>query len=108
MTAETVVRAQVGAFNAHDLDAFLDTYADDAVVVGVAPEPLRGRDALRAFYGPRLQDGSLSCVVDAAVSFGARWVVAREWVSTSAGATETIATFDVVDGRIARASIVKA
>lgn len=108
MTAETVVRTQVEAFNAHDLEAFLATYADDAVVTGVAPEPLRGHDALRAFYGPRLEDTSLSCAIDASVSFGERWVVAREWVSTSTGATETIATFDVVDGRIARASMVKA
>lgn len=108
-TSQQVVRAQVEAFNAHDLEAFLATYADDAVVTGVTPEPLRGRDELRAFYGPRLTgDATLACTIDATVGFGDRWVVAREWITSGAGRTETIATFDVVDGRISRASMLKA
>lgn len=102
------VRAQLDAFNAHDLDAFVATYADDAVVTGVAPEPIAGSDAIRAFYEPRLQNPDLSCVIETTVLFGDRWVVAQEQVVNAGVATETIATFDVVDGRIARASMLKA
>ena len=63
-----VVTAQVDAFNARDLDAFCATYAPDAVVSGVTPEPIVGRDALRAFYAGRFEDPALHCVIDASSS----------------------------------------
>ncbi|WP_336502749.1 nuclear transport factor 2 family protein [Microbacterium paraoxydans] len=107
-SALDTVQAQLDAFNAHDLEAFVATYADDAVVTGVAPEPLVGSAAIRAFYEPRLQNPELSCVIDTSVLFGSRWVVAQERVINAGVATETIATFDVVDGVISRASMLKA
>ena len=107
-TAEQTVQDQLDAFNAHDLEAFVATYASDAVITGVAPEPIVGTAAIRAFYEPRLQNPELSCVIDTSVLFGTRWVVAQEQVINAGVATETIATFDVVDGRIARASMLKA
>lgn len=107
-SALDTVQAQLDAFNAHDLDAFVATYAADAVVTGVAPEPLVGSAAIRAFYKPRLQNPELSCVIDTSVLFGSRWVVAQERVINAGVATETIATFDVVDGVISRASMLKA
>ena len=107
-SALDTVQAQLDAFNAHDLDAFVATYADDAVVTGVAPEPLVGSAAIRAFYEPRLQNPELACVIDTSVLFGSRWVVAQERVINAGVATETIATFDVVDGVISRASMLKA
>lgn len=108
MSTLSIVQAQVDAFNAHDLEAFLTFYARDAVVVGVAPEPLIGQERLRAFYAPRLRDDSVHCTIDASVLFGERWVVARELVSTAGGVTETIATFDIGGGLIQRASMLKA
>ena len=107
-SALDTVQAQLDAFNAHDLDAFVATYAEDAVITGVAPQPIVGRDAIRAFYRPRLANPELSCVIDTHVLFGARWVVAQEQVVNAGVATETIATFDVQDGVIARASMLKA
>lgn len=107
-TAHDTVLAQLDAFNAHDLDAFVAAYAEDAVITGVAAEPIVGAAAIRAFYEPRLQNPELSCVIDSTVLFGERWVVAREYVINAGVSTETIATFDVVAGRIARASMLKA
>ena len=108
MTALQTVTAQLDAFNAHDLDAFVATYSEDAVITGVDAQPIIGRAAIRAFYQPRLANPELSCVIDATVLFGERWVVAQERVVNAGVATETIATFDVVDGLIARASMLKA
>ncbi|MGW8482470.1 nuclear transport factor 2 family protein [Microbacterium sp. NPDC055903] len=107
-TAVDTVRAQLDAFNAHDLEAFVATYAVDAVITGVSPEPITGRAEIRAFYEPRLANPELSCEIDAQVLFGERWVVAHEQVVNAGVATETIATFDVVGGLIARASMLKA
>lgn len=102
------VRAQLDAFNAHDLDAFVCAYAVDAEITGVTAEPIVGREAIRAFYEPRLENADLSCVIDTHVLFGTRWVIAHEQVINSGLATETVATFDVVDGLISRAAMLKA
>lgn len=107
MSASEIIHAQVEAFNAHDVEGFVATYAEDTVVMGVAPEPLAGRQALREFYGARLRNGTLFCEVRSLVCFGARWVVAHEVVSDDTTSTETVATFEVVDGLIRRSSIVK-
>ncbi len=108
MSATEIVRAQVEAFNNQDLEGFLATYSSDAIVIGVAPEPLVGSEQLRAFYEPRLQDTSLRCVLHTVLSLGERWVVARELITSSQSSSEVIATFDVVDGLIARASMLRA
>ncbi len=108
MNALDVVNAQLDAFNAHDISAFIATYSADAVITGVAPEPIIGRDALHAFYEPRLASMELSCTIDTVVQFGERWIVAREYVHNGDVSTETIATFDVVDGLIQRATMLKA
>lgn len=108
MNALDVVTAQLDAFNAHDLEAFVASYAPDAAVIGVAAEPIVGRDAIRSFYEPRLANPQLSCVIDTVVQFGERWIVAREYVRNGEVSTETIATFDVLDGLIQRASMLKA
>lgn len=48
---EAVVHAYVRALNAQDLDAIVALYADDATVEDpVGTEPIRGREAIRAFY----------------------------------------------------------
>lgn len=108
ISALEVVTAQVSAFNTGDLDGFVATYAEDAVITGVTPEPIVGREDIRAFYKPRLASGTLSCEIGTHVMFGTRWVVAQERVINAGVSTETIATFDVVDGLIARASMLKA
>jgi uncharacterized protein (TIGR02246 family) len=51
-SAADVVQAQLDAYNAGDLEAFLSTYADDAVLSRASGEELsRGKEALRARYG---------------------------------------------------------
>ena len=49
---EPVVQAQLDAYNAHDLDAFVACYAEDVAVRGFPGGVLRyrGRDALRGSY----------------------------------------------------------
>lgn len=109
MMSSQVVRQQVDAFNRHDVEAFLDTYASTAVVVGVTAEPLVGHHELRVFYESRFRaDATLRCDIDTLVAFGTRWVVAREIITSAAGCVETIGTFDVADGLIQRATMLKA
>ena len=47
-----VVQAQVEAYNRHDVEAFLDCYADDATIYWLDghKQPVKGRDSLRAQF----------------------------------------------------------
>lgn len=103
-----VFNAQVHAFNAHDVDRFLSSYAPDAVVTSTVNDPLVGHDAMRAHYTKRLANTALHCDVLATSFFGGRWIVAHELVKDGSATAEVIATFEVTGGRIVRASLVVA
>ncbi len=51
-SAVDVVQAQLDAYNAQDLDAFMATYADDIVVTSLSQNAVlvEGKEALRARY----------------------------------------------------------
>jgi len=100
-----VFLAQVEAFNAADLEAFLATYADDAVVNGLGPEPVAGKEALRALYAERFTQRPLDCRIGDLHEIGGRWAVAHETVSGPAGTNELVAVFEVSGGVIVRADM---
>lgn len=108
MSALAIVNAQVEAFNSHDVDAFIATYAPDAVIVGAAPHVLEGHAAMRTHYTQRLVNSALRCDIDTVVVFGDRWVVAREAIQDGDNVTEVVATFDVVGDVIVRVSMLRA
>lgn len=107
-TAFVVVQEQVAAYNQRDLERFLATYAADAEVIGITADPILGIEALRNFYTPAFENPSARCTIETYVLFGDRWVVARESVSNREMTTDTIAIFEVREGAISRASMVKA
>ena len=50
---ETVVQAQLDAYNAHDVDRFVECYSDDVSVTDLtgARPPIQGKAQLREAYG---------------------------------------------------------
>jgi hypothetical protein len=104
--AEAVFRRQVDAFNARDLEHYLETFAPDAVVHGVtAGLPLRGREELRAHYSARLADPRLHCEALEVLVWPGGWIIARERVTSSAGVRDVTAMFAIAGDAIARAFI---
>lgn len=101
-----VFQAQVDAFNDHNVEAFLSTYASDAIITSSGADALRGQERMREHYTNRLANHQLRCDVVAFCEFGDRWIVAHEQVSDGSGTTEVVATFEVVGGLILRSSLV--
>ncbi|MBL8545248.1 MAG: nuclear transport factor 2 family protein [Hyphomonadaceae bacterium] len=57
MSAVDVVQRQFDAYNAHDIEAFCATYADDCIIALYGGEPLQvGKDAIRARYSKSWAD----------------------------------------------------
>lgn len=77
-----VVTAQVDAYNARDLDRFLDCHSPDAVIEDATGQVLmRGRDAMRPVY-ERLfsQSPELHCEIQQRIHVG-RYVIDEESIT---------------------------
>ncbi len=101
-----VVDRQLDAYNARNLDAFVAWYAPDAVIedLGAGRVVARGHEQIRAVYGPLFAKSPdlNSRVIERVVQSGL--VVDHELVTGIRGRPylHGVATYDVVNGRIAR------
>lgn len=103
---EQVFRAQVEAFNARDLEAFLATYAADTELHGLLPDRVvRGHGEMRPLYEARFAQQPLHCEILASTVYGDRWVVAHEQVLSPGGTVVLVGVFEVVGGLIVRADM---
>ena len=61
MDAHTLAQRQLDAYNAHDIEAFLDCYAEDVVIRDLVTGDVRmeGRAAMRARYGRMFAEGTV-------------------------------------------------
>ena len=111
MTPEAIAQAQLDAYNAQDLDAFVGWFAEDVTVADLNAAPiLHGRDAYRARYAdlfaqyPQNRVELLSRMVIGST------VIDHERVFRSPGATpfEVAAIYSLAGDKIARVDFVKA
>jgi len=103
-----VVQAQLDAYNAKDLDALMATYAQDAQQFALHGALLaEGHDAIRPRYQQRFQEPDLGARLLSRTVMG-NVVTDLEIVTRNfpegKGTVEMLCVYEVVDGRIARAS----
>ncbi len=77
-----VVTAQVDAYNARDLDRFLDCYSPDAVIEDASGQVImRGRDSMRGVYEQLFtQSPELHCEIRKRIHVG-RYVIDEEAIT---------------------------
>lgn len=102
-TAETLAQRQLDAYNAHDLEAFLDCYAEDVVVRDLVSGEvrMRGRSAMRRAYGPMFAKGTIHAELVGRLVVG-DVAVDQERVTghRSGRVVHALAHYAVRDGRI--------
>ena len=106
-SAADLVQHQLDAYNAHDLDALLATYADDAQLFEHPATLLAsGHSQLRARFALRFQEPNLHAHLLSRILID-RFVIDHERVTRTfpegPGTIELIATYEVVDGKIINA-----
>jgi len=106
-TPESLVQQQLDAYNAHDLDALLATYAENAQLFEHPATLLAsGHSQLRARFALRFQESNLHAGLINRIVMD-RFVVDHERVTRTfpegPGTIELIATYEVVDGKIINA-----
>jgi hypothetical protein len=107
LAPEAVVQNQLDAYNAHDVDALVASYADDAKLFEHPATLLAsGTVQLRERFSLRLQEPNLHARLLKRMVMG-NFVVDHELVTGAfpegPGTVELIATYEVVSGRIANA-----
>jgi hypothetical protein len=104
-TPEAVVQAQLEAYNARDIDAFVATYTADVQLFELPDKVLvRGAEQLRERYKERFADERLHATIVNRIVMG-NTVVDHERVRLTLpdgpGTLEAIAIYEVRDGKIA-------
>lgn len=103
-----LVQRQLEAYNAKDLEAWLSTYAPDAEQFNLHGERLaQGHDALRERIVMRFQEPDLHARLISRTVIGNVVVDAEEVTRNfpeGLGTIEMLCIYEVVDGRIAKAS----
>ena len=107
---EAIVQAQLEAYNAHDIDAFVATYADDAQLFEHPATLLAAGSAqLRVRYAARFKEPNLRAVVVKRIVMG-NMVIDHERVTRTfpegPGILEAVAIYEVQSGKIAKVWLV--
>jgi heme-degrading monooxygenase HmoA len=107
-TPRAVVQAQLDAYNAKDIEGLLGTYAPDAEQYALHGERLaKGHDEIRARFLARFAEPDLKATL-LGRSVAGNFVVDHEVVTRNfpegRGSIEMLCVYEVVDGRIRRAS----
>src|ERR1043165_3288910 len=95
------VQAQVDAYNARDIDAFVASYAADVTITDATGRAIMsGTDTIREEYGALFESSpDLRAEILGRISAGA-WTVDQERVSRGEETRDVLVAYQVADGLI--------
>jgi len=100
ITPDALVQQQLNAYNAHNLEAFLDTYADDVELYDFPGKLVcKGKDQMRKIYGFLNNSPDLHCQVKSRIIQGGT-VIYKEVVTGVSGLGESTAIYQTENGKI--------
>lgn len=107
-TPAQLVQRQVNAYNARDIKAFLDTYADDIEIYNFPEQPsLKGKAQLRSQFSQLFERvPNLYCKIENRIVLGNK-VVDREHVRFGENYSDVIAIYEVNDGKISKVTFLR-
>jgi hypothetical protein len=111
-SAEAVVQKQLDAYNAHDIRAFMATYASDAEIYEFPAKLLmKGAAQIEDFYtNKRFNDPRLHATIAKRIVMGDAVVDHEQIVLTfpeGPGRLEAIAIYEVQAGKIAKVTLIR-
>ena len=106
---ESVVDAQLAAYNKRDLEAFLSYYTDDAVLAKHPDQVTQtGKAEMRTRYERPFSNKNVRADIVKRITFG-RFVIDHERITAppAKGELEAIAVYEVKDGKIIRVTFLE-
>jgi hypothetical protein len=108
LTPFELVEKEVAAFNGRDIEAFLETFADDATLDGLTGSngSISGRGEIREHFGGRMSQWGLNVEILSRIALGP-WIVDHEIVHRPDGDAEQLAIYEVREGLIRHVQVLK-
>lgn len=102
-TPEMVVQRQLNAYNARDIEAFLDTYADDIELFDFPNTPISsGKETMRSRYGARFSTLKyLHCEIVDRIKYN-NTIIDHERIKADDQMMEAVVIYEVKDGKIVK------
>lgn len=107
-TPEQIVQRQLNAYNARDIDAFMDTYSENIKIYNF-PETLsiEGKAAMRAQFAKMFENTpTLYCEIKNRIVLGNK-VVDREYVRFAENYSSVIAIYEITAGKISKVTFLR-
>ena len=105
---EAVVQRQLDAYNARNIEVFLETYTDTIVIYDFPHQPtMRGKEEVRTRYAKLFDDApNLYAEVKKRITIG-NTVIDQEYVRVSDRFINAVAIYEVADGKIVRVTFIR-
>ncbi|MEX0291411.1 MAG: nuclear transport factor 2 family protein [Flavobacteriaceae bacterium] len=103
-----VVQKQLDAYNARDIDAFMETYSDDIKLFNF-PNQLsqEGKEGMREGYGKFFQNTpDLHCEIKNRIVIGNK-VIDEEYLTVNGGNFSAVAIYEVENGKIVKVTFLR-
>jgi len=106
--AEKVVQEQLDAYNARNIENFVNTYTDDIKVFDFPNKPgFEGKDKMRERYGSFFESTpELNCEIKNRIVIGNK-VIDEEFLTINGNNYHAVAIYEVENGKIAKVTFVR-
>ena len=107
-TVENIVNIQLDAYNARDIDKFVETYSEDIEIYNLNGEMMmKGHAQLRERYDALFKNTpNLKCRIENRIIINNK-VIDKENVIMNERIVEAVAIYEVVEGKIKKVTFVK-
>ena len=107
-TAEDVVNRQLDAYNARDIDKFVDTYSEDIEIYDLYGKmTMKGHTQLRERYTNLfINTPNLNCRIENRIKINNK-IIDKENVVMNERIVEAVAIYEVIDGKITKVTFVR-
>jgi len=105
-----LAKMQLKAYNAHDLDGYLQLFHPDAVLIDLPSGEViaEGLEQIRSLYADRFSNEDLYCAVTNQMEIGDFAVDREVLTGLPGGNVEVLALYEVRQGRIKRIFFIRA
>lgn len=105
---ETVVQRQLNAYNARNIDAFMDTYADDIEIYTFpATFETKGKEGMRKRYADYFKHTpNLYCKIEKRIVLGNK-IIDKEKVRAGDQTIHAVAVYEVENGKIKKVTFIQ-
>ena len=105
---EAIVQRQLNAYNARNIDAFMDTYSDNAELYDFpATLTTKGKEAMRERYEGKFRDiTNLHCEIEERIVIGNK-IIDKEKVRVGNRYIQAVAVYEVENGKIRKVTFIQ-